>query len=205
MYQVSGPKGSTHRESDERSRHSTVASSFYLNYNIVMLACHFEAVRVLCFLYDEVILRQPKPTEFKNRLLHSRERAIHVPHLVAMLGNLDVLRCIAFTYGADFNARAAESGLTPLHCAAQVPSGLVSIYFLEHTARGFQVDSLDNFGASPLHYAIMNIEESNIQALLSMGADINLQDQRGDSMLHVAVARFVNDQDNYGVYKEVIK
>lgn len=157
-----------------------------------MLACHFEAVKVLCYLYDEVILRQPKPTDFKNRLLHSRDRAIHVPHLVAMLGNLDVLRCIAFRYGADFTARA-DSGLTPLHCAAQVPSGLVSIYFLEHTAKVFEVDCIDNFGASPLHYAIMNIEENNIQALLSMGADINLQDERGDSMLHVAVARFVND------------
>lgn len=51
----------------------------------------------------------------------------------------------------------------------------------------------------------MNIEENNIQALLSIGSDINLQDNYGDSMLHVAIARYIGDQENFGVYKEVIK
>ncbi len=58
---------------------------------------------------------------------------------------------------------------------------------------GFNPDVQDNYGGTPLHYAIMSIEENNIQALLSLGAKINHQDRKGQSMLHVAIARFVED------------
>ena len=51
----------------------------------------------------------------------------------------------------------------------------------------------------------MALEENNIQALLSLGADINQQDFSGSSMLHVAIARYIEDQENFGIYKEVIK
>jgi len=51
----------------------------------------------------------------------------------------------------------------------------------------------------------MSIEENNIQALLSLGANINQQDSYGDTALHLALVRFVDDQDNYGIYKEIIK
>lgn len=64
---------------------------------------------------------------------------------------------------------------------------------------------VDSYGASPLHYAIMALEENNIQALLSLGADINQQDYSGNSMLHVAIIRYVDDQENFGIYKEVVK
>lgn len=40
---------------------------------------------------------------------------------------------------------------------------------------------------------------------MSLKADINAQDLRGNSMLHVALARYVEDQDDYSVYKEIIK
>jgi len=109
-----------------------------------------------------------------------------------------------FKYSADFNAKT-KHGLTALHCAALVPTGLVTIYFLEHNMKNFEINCVEDNGGTPLHYAIMNIEENNIQALLSLGADINNQDNRGDSMLHILLARYINDQENYGVYKEVIK
>ena len=51
----------------------------------------------------------------------------------------------------------------------------------------------------------MNIEESNIQALLSLGSSINHCDNQGDTSLHLAVVRFMDDQENYGVYKEIMK
>ena len=51
----------------------------------------------------------------------------------------------------------------------------------------------------------MNIEEKNIQALISMNAQVNDQDNKGDSLLHLALARYIEDQENYGVYKEVFK
>jgi len=55
-----------------------------------------------------------------------------------------------------------DKGLTPLHCAAQRAEGIVSIYFLTDVLPTLNVNVRDNQGASPLHYAIMSIEESNI-------------------------------------------
>jgi len=49
----------------------------------------------------------------------------------------------------------------------------VAIYYLKENQKGFDPNVLDKYGASPLHYAIMNIEENNVQALLSLGASIN--------------------------------
>jgi hypothetical protein len=51
----------------------------------------------------------------------------------------------------------------------------------------------------------MSIEEYNIHTLMSLGSDINKKDKKGDSVLHVALSRYIDDQDNYGLYKEVIK
>ena len=51
----------------------------------------------------------------------------------------------------------------------------------------------------------MCIEENNIQALISMGADVNFQDKKGQSMLHIAVSRYIQNQEDYGFYKEIIK
>jgi hypothetical protein len=51
----------------------------------------------------------------------------------------------------------------------------------------------------------MSIEEYNIHTLMSLGSDINKKDKKGDSVLHVALARYIDDQENYGLYKEVIK
>ena len=51
----------------------------------------------------------------------------------------------------------------------------------------------------------MNIEENNIQALLSLGASINQQDRQGNSPLHLALISYIDDQENYLVYKEIIK
>lgn len=104
----------------------------------------------------------------------------------------------------DFGEKT-DNGLTGLHCAAQRKEGIVSIYYLHENESKFDPNIVDRYGATPLHYAIMSIEESNIQALLSLGADINAQDLRGDSMLHVAIVRYVDDQQNYNVYKEVVK
>lgn len=51
----------------------------------------------------------------------------------------------------------------------------------------------------------MSIEENNIQALLSIGANINQQEKQGNSALHLAVNRYIDDQDNYFIYKAIMK
>ena len=63
----------------------------------------------------------------------------------------------------------------------------------------------DSFGAIPLHYAVISLEENNIQALLSLDSDILAQDYRGNTVIHIALSRFLEDQDNFSIYKEIIK
>ena len=84
-------------------------------------------------------------------------------------------------------------GLSVVHCAAQQREGVVALYFLKHVWPAFNPNTTDDYGATPLHYAIMCIEENNIQALISLGADVNFQDSKGQSMLHISIARFVQN------------
>jgi len=85
-------------------------------------------------------------------------------------------------------------GLTPLHCAAQKLEGIISMYYLKENDPKFNPNIEDNFGATPLHYAIMNIEENNIQTLLSLGGDINYQDHQGNTPLHLTIISYIDDQ-----------
>ena len=41
----------------------------------------------------------------------------------------------------------------------------------------------------------MSIEEFNIQIFLSLGSQINLQDDQGNSSLHLALLRYIDDQN----------
>ena len=125
-------------------------------------------------------------------------------HLAAFFGNLNILRILRDKFDADFGQRTLK-GLSPLHCAAQRKEGIVTIYYLKDTYKYFDPNCTDIHGGTPLHYAIMSIEEYNIHALMSLGSDINKKDNKGDSVLHVALARYIDDQENYGLYKEVIK
>ena len=47
---------------------------FLLNYNLVMLACHYEAINILQYLYDYVILRSPDPEKMKEDMLYSTKK-----------------------------------------------------------------------------------------------------------------------------------
>ena len=97
---------------------------------------------------------------------------IQPSHLACFLGNLDMIKVLKKRF--DFNfAEQTDNGLSGLHCAAQRKEGIVSIYYLNDSMENFDANVRDKFGATPLHYAIMSIEESNIQALLSLKADIN--------------------------------
>jgi ankyrin repeat protein len=66
-----------------------------------------------------------------------------------------------FKFQADFGLRTTK-GLQGLHVAAQYREGIVSIYFLKDIDKYFNPNSEDFNGATPLHYAVMAIEENNI-------------------------------------------
>ena len=142
------------------------------------------------------MLKSNNPEQTRKDLVCSKKHAasnIQAVHLACMFGNLEVLRILYFKFQADFGQRTTK-GLVALHIAAQFREGIVALYFLKDTDKYFNANIEDYNGATPLHYAVMALEESNIQALLSLGADINFQDKLGDSLLHLAVSRFLDDQ-----------
>jgi len=49
---------------------------FLLNYNLIMLACHYEAVNILQYLYDDVVLRSPDPGQMKEDMLYSTKKTV---------------------------------------------------------------------------------------------------------------------------------
>lgn len=71
---------------------------------------------------------------------------------------IDILKT---KFDMDFEEKT-DNGLIGLHCAAQRKEGIVSIYYLKENMKNFDTNVQDKFGATPLHYAIMSIEESNI-------------------------------------------
>jgi len=49
------------------------------------------------------------------------------------------------------------NGLTLIHCAAQFDRGTLSIETFLQKEYGLQVDALDNFKCTPLHFAVLNM------------------------------------------------
>lgn len=62
QYTVSGPKSHLTTERSSFVKESQEKSSyFHFNYNLIMLACHYNAVNVLEYLYSEVIMKSKSP------------------------------------------------------------------------------------------------------------------------------------------------
>jgi hypothetical protein len=212
VYTVKGTKSL----SSQQSFRTAKSQCFVLLISIVQLCCHYNSPNILNYLYSDVIGKSPNPRETKKELLDGRcgstctnnghnvcthevgsessctEGGIKAVHLAAFFGNLNILRILKDKFDADFGQRTMK-GLTPLHCAAQRKEGIVTIYYLKDTYKYFDPNVSDIHGGTPLHYAIMSIEEYNIHALMSLGSDINRKDKKGDSVLHVALARYIDD------------
>lgn len=60
---------------------------------------------------------------------------------------------------------------------------LLCPYFITHT-QGADVDSLGNEGITPLHYAAKKSNLEMIRFLLDKGADSNLADESGRTLMH---------------------
>jgi len=63
--------------------------------------------------------------------------------------------------------------MTGLHFAVLCEEGIVSMYYLKENDPHFDPNIQDDYGAAPLHYALMMIEDNNIESLLALGAKVN--------------------------------
>ena len=91
-----------------------------------------------------------------------------------------------------------------MHLAAQSYAGYVSILVLRKECN-FEVSPRDNYQATPLHFAVLKQEFSNIELLIKHGADVNAQDIRGNSPLHLAVMKIGAQPEDFDEYKRIIK
>ena len=46
---------------------------------------------------------------------------------------------------------------------------------------------MDKKGATPLHFAVANLLQKNVQALIKLGAEVDARDARGNTCLHLCI------------------
>ena len=96
--------------------------------------------------------------------------------------------------GCDVN-RQDEAGNTPLHMACQNGSTDMVRYLVEEKKCGFNV--ANNKGELPLHLACKRMYGKEIIQLVSVGRDVNRQDEAGNTPLHMACQNGSTDMVRY--------
>jgi ankyrin repeat protein len=96
-------------------------------------------------------------------------------HFAAIHGNKSMLRSLLKDYGADPKSCSAK-GLSILHCAAQSDRGILTLVMC--TSSKFEGGPLsihlkDNFGCTPLHFAVLNKQFKCVEYLLGIGSNPN--------------------------------
>ncbi|KAL7308015.1 hypothetical protein TKK_0000101 [Trichogramma kaykai] len=123
-------------------------------------------------------------------------------HLAACLANKKMLEFLLIR-GAHSNL-ANDKGLTPLHmlcdlCENDNDPVILLILFFEvnkEVNQFVQVDAVDKFGRTPLHYAVKNQNKKMIEFLLRKFANPNMADCIGLTPLHKIVKILGHDDDD---------
>tara|TARA_B100000745_G_scaffold128407_1_gene83728 strand:- start:5515 stop:6711 length:1197 start_codon:yes stop_codon:yes gene_type:complete len=97
----------------------------------------------------------------------------------AWTNKLDVAK---FLYNKG--AKLRKWGITPLHVAAKHGHKEVSEFFIQE---GIKVNAMAENGG-PIHQAAWTGKADYIHWLIGKGADVNLQDERGNTALHTAAS-----------------
>jgi E3 ubiquitin-protein ligase mind-bomb len=100
-------------------------------------------------------------------------------------GHLQVVQELLNRYPSQ--ALLTCQGKTPLQVAAHGGHESVVELLLADASRIELLDARDDEGDSPLHYAAYGKKTRMVSTLISLGADINSQNEKGISVLHIAV------------------
>jgi len=74
-----------------------------------------------------------------------------------------------------------------MHCAAQRYEGVLSIFIFARL-HNIEVHEVDRKGSTALHFATISMHFKNVQALIKLGADVNAQDNDGNTCLHLCIS-----------------
>ncbi|GHT52853.1 hypothetical protein FACS1894106_2450 [Spirochaetia bacterium] len=105
--------------------------------------------------------------------------------IISSIGNINIAK-ILLDAGADINKKSGSRSRTPLLLSTVDNNTDFSLFLSENNAN---INNVDSFGATALHYAVFNDNIIVVEKLLSLGADINKQNNEGATPLVYAVAR----------------
>ena len=105
----------------------------------------------------------------------------------------------------DLNPRAANNEEeTPLHVAARYRRTAVLEAFLELFRKDLKIQQRKKTGETVLHVAATMGEVDQVKLLIDTGADLLIEDNAGNTVLHALVMETVRDQSNYRTYLNVL-
>lgn len=94
----------------------------------------------------------------------------------------DIIKLLV-SKGADINSNVSRLHETPLHrlCARAKPRMDVIQYIIE---KGADINAVSKSGKSPVFYCTFSFSSELLKLLAKHGADINLRDKYGNTLLH---------------------
>ena len=121
--------------------------------------------------------------EIKKWINCQSEQGYTALHYAAYRGNIEIINKL-IDNGAQVEV-VNKRGLNVLHMSAQgnQPSSL--LYFKEKFS--FDIQSVDDMGSTPLHWACYTGSENAVIFLLSWNPLVNAQDREGLTPLHLAI------------------
>ncbi|XP_062506167.1 E3 ubiquitin-protein ligase MIB2-like isoform X2 [Corticium candelabrum] len=118
--------------------------------------------------------------------LTKNNRGFNCVHHAALKGNADGIEKIVHRYPALVNDKK-EDGFTPLHLAALNDHQDVARVLLRSSQ--CDVDPTNNRGQTPLLLSVSQGHTKLIELLVGYGANVNAEDEDGDTCLHLALMR----------------